>query len=189
LPATCWTAIVQTVVVPEPWISFPALLAGAAAASAASAGSTSFQHAHVDEAGRVTVGSTHVSSLELSIGSLMPGEKVRARRVVAIEAGLAVRYALSNSSTDDDHRGVRDLVGITIKTADIGSDAAGSCTAFDGRTLYDGPRGAHAAGFGEARMGDQRGDRILVPGAEEALCFGMAMSIRWRSPGSCAIRA
>jgi hypothetical protein len=153
------------------------LVTGAAAASAASAGSTLFQHAHADETGRVTVGSSHRYSLDLSLGSLMPGETVRARRLVGNEAGLAVRYALSSSSTDDDHRGLRDLLGITVKTADIGSGVAGSCTAFDGRTLYDGPLGPDAAGFGDARMGDQAGDRFLASGGEEALCFEMAMSL------------
>jgi hypothetical protein len=153
------------------------LVTGAAAASAASAGSALFLHAHSDQTDRVTIGSSPGPSLELALGSLMPGETIRARRLVTNEAGLAVRYALSSSSTDDDHRGLRDMLAVTVRTADLGSAAAGSCTAFDGRTLYDGPLGADAAGFGDARMGDQAGDRYLAPGGEEALCFEVAMSL------------
>jgi hypothetical protein len=152
------------------------LVTGAAATSAASVGSALFQHARADPAG-VTLGSGHRYSLDLALGSLMPGETIRARRLVTNEAGLAVRYALSSASADDDHAGLRDLLAVTVRTADLGSGVAGSCTAFDGRTLYDGRLGADAAGFGDARMGDQTGDRVLAPGGREALCFELRMGL------------
>jgi hypothetical protein len=81
----------------------------------------------------------------------------------------SLRYALSSSTADDDGKGLRDVVRITIKTADPSSGPAASCDAFDGATLYSGRLGATSAGFGDPRIGGHAGDRVLAAGQREAL--------------------
>lgn len=153
------------------------LLTAVAAASAVSAGSAIFPRAAVDPSHGVNVGDGERHALDLSFGSLTPGEAVRARRVLVNDASLPVRYSLASASTNDDGKAVREVLRVTIRTADLGSGGEGTCSAFDGTTIYDGRLGADAAGFGSPRMGDQPGDRFLAAGEHETLCFEMRMSL------------
>jgi hypothetical protein len=111
----------------------------------------------------------------LPVGGLDPGQESRGRQVVLNDERAALRYALRSASVNDDHKGVRDVLQVTIRTADLGSGSAGTCDQFDGTKLYEGPLGADGAGFGDAEMGGQPGDRILGPGEREALCIEIRM--------------
>jgi hypothetical protein len=114
-------------------------------------------------------------TLSIPTGSLTPGDTVRGRHVVANGASQSVRYSLSSASTNDDGKSVRDVFQVTIRLADPASGAAATCEAFDGQILYDGPLGASTAGFGDAQMGSQAGDRPLASGQSETLCFEITM--------------
>jgi hypothetical protein len=152
------------------------LLAGAAAVSAASVTLPGAGGAgHTGGSGSLEVGARQ--TLGIPIGGLTPGQAERDRQVVVNGESQALRYSVSSVSADDDHLGVRDILRVTIRTADLGSGAAGTCERFDGPALYDGPLGTDAAGFGDARMGAQSGDRVLAPGATETLCFEIKMPI------------
>lgn len=152
------------------------LLAGAAAASAASLTVPGGGRAdHHGESGSLEVGARR--TLSIRSGGLTPGQVERDRQVVVNGDSQPLRYSVSSASADDDHLGVRELLRVTIRTADLGSGPAGTCDRFDGPALYDGPLGADAAGFGGAQMGAQSGDRVLAPGASETLCFEIRMPI------------
>ena len=151
-------------------------LVGAAAASAdsdtrPSAGDLSPS----GEAGGVAVGDRQ--TFNIPIGGLTPGDTARGSHTVANSSRQSLRYAVSSTSANDDGKAVRDVLLVTIKTADLDSGSAASCDRFDGPTLYDGPLGADTAGFGDGRMGNQSGDRLLAPGQRETLCIEINMSL------------
>jgi hypothetical protein len=147
------------------------------AAGVAAAASISFPtmgtSGHSNESGGVAIGDGQRFSLP--VGGLDPGQRSRGRQVVLNDERAPLRYAVRSSSINNDHKGVRDVLQVTIRTADLGSGAAGTCDRFDGAKLYDGPLGADSAGFGDAEMGGQPGDRILGPGEREALCIEIRM--------------
>jgi hypothetical protein len=147
------------------------------AAGAAAAASVTFPttgtSGHSSEPGGVAIGDG--SHFSLPVAGLDPGQKRRGRQVVHNDEHAPLRYALRSVSINDDHKGVRDVLQVTIRTADLGSGSAGTCDRFDGSRLYNGPLGADSAGFGDAEMGGQPGDRILGPGEREALCIEIRM--------------
>ena len=152
------------------------LIFGAAAVSAASmtlpgVGGASRTRASSD------VPAGHPWTFSLPIGGLVPGETVRSREVVVNSESMAVRYSLTSASTDDDRKGLRDVLRVTIKTGDLGSASAATCEHFDGPTLYEGYLGANTAGFGDVLMGAQPGDRHLGPGQRETLCVELGMPL------------
>ena len=153
------------------------LLTGVAAASAVSAEAGIFRAGDGDRSSRVNIGAVERQTLDLSFGSLTPGGAVRARRVLGNDESRSIRYSLASASSDDDRKGMRDVIDVTIRTADLGSGDDGTCARFDGSVMYVGPLGAGAAGFGSARMGDQPGDRFIAAGGQETLCFEMRMTL------------
>jgi len=115
-------------------------------------------------------------TLNIPIGGLAPGEAIHGRHTVENTSGQPLRYALWSSSVNDDGKSLRDVVRVTIKTADRSSGAA-SCESSDGATLYSGPLGATSAGFGDPRIGGHSGDRLLPAGERETLCFEIKLPL------------
>jgi hypothetical protein len=115
-------------------------------------------------------------TLTIPIGGLAPGASTRVHQVVENSSDGPLRFALSSSTAEHDGKGVREVVRVTIKTADRSSGAA-SCDSFDGATLYSGPLGATSAGFGDPRIGGHNGDRLLPAGEREMLCFEIKMPL------------
>ena len=152
------------------------LVGGAAAASAATDLLPATGQTGGPNGARGVEGGDRVT-LDIPIGGLEPGVATRGRHIVANTSGQPLRYALSSSSVNGDGKGLRDVVRVTIKTADPSSGSAGSCESFDGSTLYSGRLGATAAGFGDPRIGGHAGDRVLAPGQSEALCFEIEMPL------------
>jgi hypothetical protein len=159
------------------FLAFALLLVGGAAAASAApdlfpvTGQTGGPNGArgVEDGDRVT--------LNIGLDGLAPGAATRGRHIVANTSRQRVRYALSSSSVNGDGKGLRDVVRVTIKTADRSSGSAASCDSFDGSTLYSGRLGATSAGFGDARIGGHAGDRVLAPGQHEALCFEIGMPL------------
>jgi hypothetical protein len=148
-------------------------------AASASAFSLTFpgagRAAHPGESRGLAVGEERTLGIPAAGGN--PGETIRSRQVVVNADNQSLRYAVTSASTDDDRKGVRDILRVTIRTADHASGSAATCDRFDGSLLYDGPLGASTAGVGDARMGGQSGDRVLAAGQRETLCFEITMPI------------
>jgi hypothetical protein len=152
------------------------LITGAAAVSAASATLPDVGRASRTGApSGLTAGQPWTFSVPM--GGLTPGVTVRSREFVVNSENMSVRYSLTSASTDDDRKGLRDVLRVTIKTADLGSASAATCEHFDGPTLYDGSLGARTAGFGDVQMGAQPGDRLLGTGQRETLCIEIGMPL------------
>ena len=156
------------------FLAFALLLVGGAAA--ASAAPKFFPATGSPQSDRSVEGGDRVA-LNIPLGDLTPGVTTRGRHVVTNSGGQPLRYALSSSSVNDDGKGLRDVVQVTIKTADLSSGSAASCDSYDGSTLYSGPLGATSAGFGDQRLGGHSGDRVLAAGQHEALCFEIHMPL------------
>jgi hypothetical protein len=155
------------------FLAFALLLVGGAVA--VSAAPDLFVASGPDGARGVN-GSDRVT-LNIPLGGLIPGAIVRGRHVVANTSGQSLRYALSSRSVSGDGSSLRDVVLVTIRTADPSSGAAATCDANEGATLYSGRLGATSAGFGDPRIGGHAGDRVLAAGQREALCFEIEMPL------------
>jgi hypothetical protein len=138
------------------------VLVGGAAASASS---------DLFPGGRPTRGLSGAVTLELPAADLIPGGTTRTARVVENTTAATIRYALTSASTDTDGAGIRDALRVRITTPARTAGNGGSCDAGAASTLYEGPLGAATAGFGDAALGQQAGDRELAPGDREILCF------------------
>ena len=144
-------------------------LLSVAAASAWSTGVPGFDAA---AGSSVDFGGSGRQTFELPSLALLPGESIRHRQVIENEGSKRVRYALLSASTNIDGKAVRDILHITIRSADPGATGtASSCDRFDGDILYAGALGASSARVGDSGMGAHDGDRELAAGASEALCI------------------
>lgn len=99
----------------------------------------------------------------LVVANMAPGDTSVTSLVVTNNGSLPLRYALTSSSTNDDAKGLAAQMQLNIRT--LGT----SCVAQDGAVLYSGA--LSAAAFGSVVQGAQAGDRDLVAGASETLCF------------------
>jgi hypothetical protein len=152
------------------------LVGGAAAVSAAPDLFPAIGQAGSPNAARGVDGGDRIT-LNIPIGGLAPGAAIHGRHIVENTSAQPLRYALSSSSVNGDGKSLRDVVRVTIKTADPSSGPAASCDSFDGATLYSGRLGARSAGFGDPRIGRHAGDRLLAAGQREALCFEIEMPL------------
>ena len=109
------------------------------------------------------------ASAVLTSAAMMPGDTVSGSLVVTNAGTAQLRYSMTSSSTNADGKGLRDQLGLTIKT--LGT----SCAAFDGTTIYTGALGS--AAFGDPSQGAQAGDRTLAAGASATLCFQAALPL------------
>jgi len=117
-------------------------------------------------------------TFQIPYGELGPGRTVRGRQVIENRGGLVLRYAVTSLSTNDDRKGLRDLLHVTIATPVHEPGVAGeSCERGRGAVLYDGPLGMALAGFGDDAIGQQPGDRLLAAGQREVLCFEITMPL------------
>jgi hypothetical protein len=159
------------------FLAFALLLAGGAAAVAAAPDlfPASGQTGGPNAARGVEGGD--IVTLNIPLGGLAPGVAIRGRHLVENMSGQPLRYALSSSSVNSDGKSLRDIVRVTIRTADSSSGPAASCDSFDGATLYSGRLGARSAGFGDPRIGGHAGDRVLAAGQREALCYELEMPL------------
>ncbi len=119
-------------------------------------------------AGTISI-STSPTSAFLTLDPLMPGDTVNASLVVTNDGTAALRYAMTSASTDADSKGLRDQMGLVVKTSGT------NCATFDGVTLYAGTL-ANAA-FGDVTPGADANDRALAGGLGETLCFRATLDI------------
>ncbi len=119
--------------------------------------------------GTVDISTTPASAL-ITLGNMAPGDGTAQSLVVSNIGTSELRDAMTTSATDLDGEGLRGQLQLTIRTIDVTTPAT-PCDDFDGTLLY-GPAGALSAGaIGSNAPGAQAGDRVLVAGASETLCF------------------
>jgi spore coat-associated protein N len=125
--------------------------------------------------GTIDLDAVKIDALVLTTTALMPGDSITDDVVVENDGTAQLRYAMTSASTNADGKALRDALVLTIKTVDA-TAAGGPCNDFDGTsTLYTGALGAAAAAFGNPAPGSDTGDRVLGAGANETLCFRVAL--------------
>ena len=97
--------------------------------------------------------------------NMAPGNSVIQPLTVTNSGSLDLRYAMTATATNADSRNLRDQLLLTVRT-----QTANPCSSEDGAVLY-GPAALSAGAFGDATQGAQAGDRTLLIGTNESLCF------------------
>lgn len=109
----------------------------------------------------------------VQFSAMAPGDTVTDDLVVTNTGSLALRYAISSTSTNTDAKGLKDQLVLTIKTIDVTTPET-PCDNFDGTQLYTGDLDKadnSGALVGSTTQGFQTGDRALAASASETLCF------------------
>jgi predicted ribosomally synthesized peptide with SipW-like signal peptide len=100
----------------------------------------------------------------LTVTGIAPGQSGSAALTVTNSGTLAVRYAMTSSSTNTDSKNLRGQLLLTIST--------GACP---GSTALFGPAAINGALFGDPTQGANTGDRTLAAAASEVLCFAWSL--------------
>lgn len=100
----------------------------------------------------------------LTVGAMAPGQSGSAELTVANSGTLALRYAMTSSSTNADGKALRGQLSLTV--------SAGACPS---STDLFGPAALSGAAFGNPTQGAHTGDRTLAAGASETLCFAWSL--------------
>ncbi|CAG0969385.1 spore coat-associated protein N [Anaerolineae bacterium] len=103
----------------------------------------------------------------LTFSNMAPGDAVTAPITVTNSGSLALRYAMTNSSTNTDNKNLAAQMTLAIKSGVTACTNSGF--AASGTSVYGGSLGS--ASFGDPATGSQVGDRTLAALANEALCF------------------
>lgn len=106
--------------------------------------------------------------------SMTPGDSFTAPLVVGNAGHVELRYALMSTTTEDILAGEL-LLTVRSEVADC-EDRSWQMT---GTELYRGPIGAAASTtiFGSPAIGAQAGDRTIIGGEEETLCFSVTLPL------------
>ena len=104
-----------------------------------------------------------------AITAMMPGD-VAADSLTISNAGTAdLRYAMTTAATN----ALGDELDVEVREEDLD----GGCDDFDGAVLVAGATALDGAGFGSAAQGADAGDRVLIGGASEVLCFQVSLPL------------
>jgi hypothetical protein len=129
---------------------------------AVSRGSNQFTTGIVSLTTGVAVGDT------LTMTNLVPGDSFTARlQINATGSTLDLRYAMTTTTSGS--ATLASTLQLTVRTK-----TSNPCTNQDGTILY-GPGNLSSAAIGNPSGGSQAGDRTLVGGANEDLCFTVTM--------------
>jgi hypothetical protein len=109
-------------------------------------------------AGSIVLGTS--PSTTFTVDDILPGDSGSQDISVENNGTGDLRYAVSSSSTNADGKGLAAQLNLTIE--------AGTC-ASPGATLYSGS--LDGAAFGDSTQGADAGDRDVLAGATDDLCF------------------
>jgi predicted ribosomally synthesized peptide with SipW-like signal peptide len=146
------------------------VIAGSLASLGAGVSSLAIWTDSEDASGAFTAGTVDLALSPTTIFSatgIGPGQTGSAALTVSNGGSMALRYALTSSSTNADGMGLRTQLLLTI--------TPGACP---GGTALFGPAAIAGASFGDPAQGADTGDRTLAAGASETLCFA------WELPSS-----
>lgn len=123
----------------------------------------------------LTAGTTTTA---ITLDAMAPGDAVTNALTVSNDGTLALRYAVTSTATNTDNKGLKDQLGLVIKSADV-TTPSNPCDNFDGATLYsaDLDNAAPNQGrlIGDNTAGNQTGDRALAAATSETLCFRISL--------------
>ena len=123
--------------------------------------------------GNVDIASAPATSA-ITMGNMSPGDVAYGEVTVSNSGSLGLRYAVSQSATNTDTKGLASALNLQVKAGLATCDAAAWAT---GTSLNGtGSTFATATVFGSATSGQQTGDRSLNAGASEKLCFRAELS-------------
>jgi hypothetical protein len=160
--------LVLTVVVLATFVGLLSFMAVAIFTSTASVGGNTFT------TGTVII-STAPASAAITLGAMAPGDQVTAPLTVTNGGTLDLRYAVTSQTTENVLAG---LLALEIKTGVTTCTTAGF--AASGTTIYGpGVLGNTTAVniIGNPAQGAQAGDRTLLAGANEVLCFSVSIPL------------
>jgi predicted ribosomally synthesized peptide with SipW-like signal peptide len=104
-----------------------------------------------------------------AVSAMMPGD-VAADSLTISNAGTAdFRYAMSTVATN----ALGDELDVEVRE----EDGDGGCDDFDGAAVVAAGTTLDGAGFGSAAQGPDAGDRVLLGGTNEVLCFQVSLPL------------
>ncbi len=115
--------------------------------------------------------STNPTSALVTFANMAPGDQVTAPLTVKNDGTLAMRYAMTSVSTNEDNKGLRGQLQLNVKSGV--TDCSNAGFAASGTSLYG--SALNDALFGDPATGQQTGDRTLAAGANEVLCFNVSL--------------
>ena len=131
--------------------------------------------------GSVTISTSPTTAL-VTFSNMAPGDSVQpsAGIVVSNDGTLALRYAVTSTTTEDVLAAVLDL---TIREIDV--SASPPCDDFDGAVIYATADLGSTGGIdviGNPLQGNQGTDRTLAASATETLCFRVELPLTATGP-------
>ena len=128
--------------------------------------------------GTITLG-TNPSTALVTFANMAPGDVVTAPMTVSNTGSLALRYAVSSSTTNTDAKGLAATLNMAVKSGVTTCTTAGFAT--DGTSVYTGILGAVGPAvtkvIGDNTSGQQTGDRTLAAAGNEILCFQVTLPL------------
>ncbi len=118
-------------------------------------------------AGNVQIGAGIAVGDTLTMSNLVPGDSFIARLSIQNGGDLDLRYAMTTTPSGD--ATLASTLQLTIRTR-----TANPCSSQDGTVVY-GPGSLSAAAIGNPAPGPQPGDRTVLAGATEDLCFKVTL--------------
>jgi hypothetical protein len=109
----------------------------------------------------------------LALDNAAPGDSVTKAVVVSNTGGLELRYAVASSTSGGSDQALASALALTIRAVDVTTPNT-PCDNFDGALLYH--SGIAAKLIGDSAQGAQPGDRTLVAGSDELLCFRASLA-------------
>ncbi len=104
-----------------------------------------------------------------AVTAMMPGD-VAADSLTISNAGTAdFRYAMTTTATN----ALGDELDVEVREEDLD----GACDDFDGAVVVAAATALDGAGFGSSAQGADAGDRVLIGGASEVLCFQVSLPL------------
>ena len=125
--------------------------------------------------GSIDLDAVKIDALVLTSSAMMPGDSITDDVVVENDGTAQLRYAMTTTSTNADGLNLRDVLTLTVKTADVSSPST-PCDDFDGSSVLAATvLGAAGASFGDPTAGADAGDRTLNAASNETLCFRVTL--------------
>ena len=156
-------------------VALAAVGTGAGVVSLALFTSTASVPGNTFTTGTVTIGTAPASTL-ITFLAMAPGDQVTAPITVTNGGSLDLRYAVSAVATNVDGKDLKDQLVLTIKSGVATcTDAGWGAT---GAVLYTGDLDASTGRLiGDSATGADPGDRNLLAGANEVLCFNVTLPL------------
>ena len=104
-----------------------------------------------------------------AITAMMPGDTVADSLTISNAGTADFRYAMTTTATN----ALGDELDVEVREEDLD----GACDDFDGAVVVAGGTPLDGAGFGSAAQGADAGDRVLIGGASEVLCFQVSLPL------------